>query len=158
MAITTQLYEQQQDKAARFIPVIFSQTDNEHIPTLLRPTHRHVINTEKLDAKNPKADLSTENLYRHLAGMPRVAKPKIGQLVTLPPINAQDDFEEARGTAMVTFAALPTAAGTNPAAATVMSVFVLWHQRRFRTLDSCSLPSLLFGFHHGARRVRVLIF
>jgi len=90
--ITTELYERQQDKAAKFIPIVFSAEDNQHIPMLLRPTHRHQINLEKLDIKNPRADLSAENLYRHLAGMPRVVKPRLGSRIVLPPINVQEEF------------------------------------------------------------------
>ena len=90
--ITTELYERQQDKAAKFIPIVFSAEDNQHIPTLLRPTHRHFINIEKLDVKHPGADVGTENLYRHLAGMPRVVKPKLGPKIVLPPINVQEEF------------------------------------------------------------------
>lgn len=92
--ITTELYESQQDKAAKFIPIVFSVDDNQHVPLLLRHAHRHQINIEKLDAKNPRADLSTENLYRHLAGMPRVVKPKLGPKIVLPPINVQEEIAE----------------------------------------------------------------
>ncbi|MGE0885162.1 MAG: SUMF1/EgtB/PvdO family nonheme iron enzyme [Blastocatellales bacterium] len=92
--ITTELYERQQDKAAKFIPIVFSAEDNQHIPTLLRPTHRHFINIEKLDVKHPGADVGTENLYRHLAGMPRVVKPKLGPKIMLPPINVQEEIAE----------------------------------------------------------------
>ncbi|HMZ22408.1 MAG TPA: SUMF1/EgtB/PvdO family nonheme iron enzyme [Blastocatellia bacterium] len=92
--ITTQLYEQQLDKAAKFIPVVFSPDDQQHIPLLLKSTHRHVLNLDKLNPKAPTTDLSIENLYRHLAGMPRIVKPKIGRMIVLPPINAPDEADE----------------------------------------------------------------
>ncbi|MDQ3011859.1 MAG: SUMF1/EgtB/PvdO family nonheme iron enzyme [Acidobacteriota bacterium] len=90
--ISVELY-QRQDEAAKFIPVVFSLEDAEHIPTVLRATHRHHINIEKLDVRNPKADPSTERLYRHLAKMPSVVKPKIGKMLVLPPINQQEDSD-----------------------------------------------------------------
>lgn len=92
--ITTELYQRQQDKAAKFIPVVFSADDHEHIPALLQPTHRHQINIETLDGGNPRANQSSENLCRHLAGKPRAVKPKIGQIIELPPINHREDFDE----------------------------------------------------------------
>lgn len=93
--ITTQLYEQQLDKAAKFIPIVFSFADERHVPLLLRATHRHVLNLDKLNPKDPRADLSIENLYRHLAGMPRIAKPKIGSMIFLPTINPLEEAVEA---------------------------------------------------------------
>ncbi len=92
--ITTELYQRQQDKAAKFIPVVFSADDHEHIPALLQPTHRHQINIETLDDQNPSVTQSSENLYRHLAGMPRAVKPKIGRIIELPPINRRDEVVE----------------------------------------------------------------
>lgn len=90
--ISTQLYQRQKYETAKFIPIVFSQEEDEHIPELLRATHRHYINIEKLDPKNPTSDLTTERLYRHLAKMPIVVKPRVGRMVTLPPINVQEEF------------------------------------------------------------------
>lgn len=94
--ITTELYQRQQDKAAKFVPVVFSAEDHEHIPALLQPTHRHQINIETLDDQNPRVHQSSENLYRHLAGMPRAVKPKIGRIIELPPINRREEFDEEK--------------------------------------------------------------
>ncbi len=94
--ITTELYQRQQDKAAKFIPVVFSAEDHEHIPALLQPTHRHQINIETLDDQNPRVNQSSENLYRHLAGMPRAVKPPIGRIVELPPVNRREVFEKEK--------------------------------------------------------------
>ncbi len=91
--ISAELYNRQTE-TAKFIPVVFSITDNAHIPSQLQNTQRHQLDLEKLET-----DRGFENLYRHLTGQPRVIAKPIGKMRSLPPINRREDYDEEEVTA-----------------------------------------------------------
>lgn len=69
-AIITQSLYEAQGKNDKFIPIIFSSDDAQHIPTCLRGTTHYNLS---------KKDEYTE-LYRRLTDQPRIIKPELGSL------------------------------------------------------------------------------
>lgn len=73
LAITQALYEAQ-GQNERFIPVLFSREDEEHVPDFLKAYQRYVV----------ADDDGYDALYRHLTEQPAVVKPPLGQRRILP--------------------------------------------------------------------------
>jgi hypothetical protein len=65
----------------RFIPVVLSSQDTEHIPVIMRGQNYYDISTDK----------GYEALYRHLTNQPKVLKPTIGKLKSMPPLKPKQD-------------------------------------------------------------------
>ena len=59
---------------AKFVPVVFSDEDAQHIPKPLRPFQRFVLSDS----------VGYELLYRRLSGQPRIVKPPRGSKRVLP--------------------------------------------------------------------------
>src|SRR5262245_35157617 len=74
--ITDELYSNEAVNK-RFIPVLFSADDAEHVPERLRHYMRHLIVTPD----------GYEELYRRLTNQPRVVKPQLGKLRSFEPVN-----------------------------------------------------------------------
>jgi formylglycine-generating enzyme required for sulfatase activity len=74
--ITDELYSNEAVNK-RFIPVLFSADDAEHVPERLRHYMRHLI-------AGPEG---YEELYRRLTNQPRVVKPQLGKLRSFEPVN-----------------------------------------------------------------------
>jgi hypothetical protein len=58
----------------KFLPVLFLGTSSDHIPLPLRSFTRHYVDTQE----------GYEALYRQLTNQPRVSKPTLGHLNSLP--------------------------------------------------------------------------
>jgi hypothetical protein len=58
----------------KFVPVLFSDTSPEHIPTPIKGGTRYVLDTED----------GYEDLYRRLSGQPRLLRPALGTIRPLP--------------------------------------------------------------------------
>ncbi|HJQ32733.1 MAG TPA: FxSxx-COOH system tetratricopeptide repeat protein [Pyrinomonadaceae bacterium] len=71
--ITQELYDDAGSNA-KFIPVLFSTEDSQHIPRELRGVQSYDLNSEQ----------GYEELYRRLTNQPRVTKPVLGSLKPLP--------------------------------------------------------------------------
>ena len=67
---------------SRFIPVLFEYSKVEHIPTPLQGVTRHRVDTPD----------GYEDLYRQITNQPRVTKPKLGKLKSLPPRERKPDY------------------------------------------------------------------
>ncbi len=68
----------------KFIPVLFEDGRVEHIPTPVQGVTRYRIDTPE----------GYEELYRRLTDQPRVTKPVLGKLVTLPARKRNPEFME----------------------------------------------------------------
>ena len=66
----------------RFIPVLFEYSKVEHIPTPVQGVSRYRIDTPD----------GYEDLYRQITNQPRVTKPKLGKLKSLPPRERKPDY------------------------------------------------------------------
>jgi len=100
--ITQMLYEDglQNDK---FIPVVFSQEDEKHVPRPLRPTTRYNLSDEN----------EYELLYRYLTFQPKAPKPPLGSLRSLPPRERRLRFVAPRGEAASGLASATTQGAKN---------------------------------------------
>src|SRR5512132_847321 len=58
----------------KFVPVLFSDTSPEQIPTPIKGGTRYVVDTED----------GYEDLYRRLTGQPRLLRPALGKIRPLP--------------------------------------------------------------------------
>jgi internalin A len=58
----------------KFVPVLFSDTSPEQIPTPIKGWTRYVVDTEN----------GYEDLYRRLTGQPRLLRPALGKIQPLP--------------------------------------------------------------------------
>ena len=74
-AVLSQTLYDADSRNERFIPVVFTAADADHIPVVLRGASRYVL----ADADG------YESLYRHLTGQPAVLKGDLGRPRTLPP-------------------------------------------------------------------------
>ena len=83
-AIITQNLYDAQGKNTKFIPIVFSSPDSDHIPSILRSFTRYSLDTEEEYRK----------LYRYLTNQPSVLRPPVGPLVQLPRRERQEDFSE----------------------------------------------------------------
>jgi hypothetical protein len=86
----------------KFVPVLFSDGSPGNIPTLVKGATHFVVDNER----------GYEDLYRLLTDQPRVVKPELGRLKTLPPKESK-----SRGTedgAPTPPEARPTPAGPSP--------------------------------------------
>lgn len=72
--ITQELYEDAA-KNTKFIPVVFSAEDAQHIPSILRSATYYRVDVEE----------GYEDLYRRLTAQPRVLKPALGKRRIMPP-------------------------------------------------------------------------
>jgi len=79
--ITNKLYEDE-GRNTRFIPVVFSVEDLNHIPERLQAVTRYQLNTDE----------AFEDLYRRLTDQPRVVKRPLGKLRPMPSVNRHQDF------------------------------------------------------------------
>ncbi len=79
--ITQELYEAEANNT-KFIPVVFSPEDLPYIPIVLRSATHYQVNTEK----------GYEDLYCRLTNQPRVLKPELGKLRSMPPLERIQDF------------------------------------------------------------------
>lgn len=77
--ITQELYDSEANND-KFIPVLFSSTDSEHIPVYLRGATRYVLVDDY------------EDLYRHLSNQPKRLKPALGARRSMPPLDRKEDF------------------------------------------------------------------
>ena len=59
----------------KFVPILFSDGSPEQIPTPIKGWTRYVVDTED----------GYEELYRRLTGQPRLLRPALGMIRTLPP-------------------------------------------------------------------------
>lgn len=71
--ITQELYEGAGNNK-KFIPVVLSTEDSNHIPQILRGVQSYDLSSEE----------KYEELYRRLTNQPLVTKPELGRLVPLP--------------------------------------------------------------------------
>src|SRR5512144_2930930 len=60
--------------STKFVPVLFADGSPEHIPTPVRGWSRYVVDTED----------GYDGLYRRLTGQPRLPRPALGTIRTLP--------------------------------------------------------------------------
>lgn len=74
--ITDELYSNESVNK-RFIPVLFSNDDAQHVPRKLQHYMRHLL----------AGDEGYEELYRRLTNQPRVIKPSLGKLRSFEPVN-----------------------------------------------------------------------
>jgi hypothetical protein len=72
--LNQELYEAAAENT-RFIPVVFTESDSQFIPIILRVSTRYVLDDE----------MDYERLYRRLTGQPSVIKPALGSLRPLEP-------------------------------------------------------------------------
>jgi hypothetical protein len=79
--ITQSLYDAEAGND-KFIPILFSAHDAPHIPTVLRGVTNYDVTT----------DAGYWRLYRRLTNQPEVAKPLLGELKPLPPLERQQEF------------------------------------------------------------------
>ncbi|MCI0487664.1 MAG: tetratricopeptide repeat protein [Blastocatellia bacterium] len=79
--LTQELYDTEADNT-RFIPVLFSSDDSEHIPVPIRGASRYDLSAED----------GYKSLYRHLTDQPRVVKPELGKIRPLEAKKATQDF------------------------------------------------------------------
>lgn len=77
-AIITQSLYETGGRNHKFIPVVFTGTDAEHVPSFLRPVTRYDLS----------ASSGYENLYRRLTSQPQVVKPPLGVVNALPPVQS----------------------------------------------------------------------
>lgn len=78
------IYDYNQRKKTKFIPIIFSSQQANYIPPEISGFTRYLLNTESLDS-----DRAYEDIYRHLTGQPSNKKPTLGKLKSLPPRQRQ---------------------------------------------------------------------
>ncbi len=76
--VTQHLYEAQANNT-RFIPVMFSSSDEVHVPFVLRGATRYRVDTEE----------GYVRLYRHLTAQPEVRRPELGNRRVLPPLESE---------------------------------------------------------------------
>ncbi len=76
--VTQHLYEAQANNT-RFIPVLFSSSDETHVPFVLRGTTRYRVDTKD----------GYVRLYRHLTAQPEVRRPELGNRCVLPPLESE---------------------------------------------------------------------
>jgi len=86
-AILTQELYNAEAQNTRFIPVVFSSPDTDHIPIILRSQTYYDVSTDK----------GYEALYRHLTGQPEIKKPELGKLKPMPQLNPVQDYEKLTG-------------------------------------------------------------
>ncbi len=67
---------------SRFIPILFNYCEPKHIPTPLGGSTRYHIDSPD----------GYEDLYRHITNQPRVVKPQLGKLKSLPPRERKPDY------------------------------------------------------------------
>jgi formylglycine-generating enzyme required for sulfatase activity len=77
-AILTQELYDAEARNTRFIPVVFSSPDTDHIPIILRSQTYYDVSTDK----------GYEALYRHLTGQPEITKPELGKLKPMPALKS----------------------------------------------------------------------
>ena len=65
----------------KFIPVFFESGDSSHVPGPARDTKHYSVGTEE----------GYEELYRRLTDQPRVIKPELGKLRSLPPAERKSE-------------------------------------------------------------------
>jgi len=87
----------------KFIPVLFEDGRVEHIPTPVQGVTRYRIDTPE----------GHEELYRCLTNQPRITKPVLGKLITLPARERKTDFLErphrsGSGEVKISLAKLPS--------------------------------------------------
>ena len=73
-AIVRQQLYQAGARNPRFLPVVFSEDDEEHIPTILGSFTSYNLGTPA----------GYENLYRRVTGQPDIERPRLGRLKQLP--------------------------------------------------------------------------
>jgi tetratricopeptide (TPR) repeat protein len=76
--IITQAIYDNQSRNVKFIPVILSSVDFPHVPLLLKGPSIYDISSSE----------SYDELYRRLTNQPRITKPKLGQVKSMPPRSA----------------------------------------------------------------------
>lgn len=79
--ITQELYEAEAN-TNKFIPVLFSPYNKDHIPIILRG-----FTYFKVDSKE-----DFKSLYRKLTNQPQVLKPNLGEITPMQPLNRIQDF------------------------------------------------------------------
>jgi hypothetical protein len=79
--ITQELYEAETHNT-KFIPVVFSLEDADSRPVVLRSTTYYVLNTKE----------GYETLYRRLTNQPRILKPELGKIQSMPPLERKQNF------------------------------------------------------------------
>jgi predicted phosphodiesterase len=82
-AILTQELYDAEARNTRFIPVLFSSLDTDHIPIVLKWQTYYNVSTAK----------GYEALYRHLTGQPTIARPRLGKLKPMKLLNPVQDKE-----------------------------------------------------------------
>lgn len=73
-AIIRQLIYEAGTVSSKFVPVLFTDGAPEHIPTPIKGWSRYVVDSED----------GYEHLYRRLTGQPRLPRPALGTIRTLP--------------------------------------------------------------------------
>lgn len=73
-AIIRQLIYEAGAISSKFVPVLFSGGSSEHIPTPIKGWSRYVVDSDE----------GYERLYRRLTGQPRLPRPELGAIRTLP--------------------------------------------------------------------------
>jgi hypothetical protein len=81
-AIITQDIYEAAGSSDKFIPVLFSPSDSQYRPRVLRPVTYYNVSTED----------GYEDLYRRLTNQPLIAKPELGKRRSLPPRQRQQSF------------------------------------------------------------------
>ncbi len=119
--ITQEIYEAQA-KNKKFIPIIFTDEDETHIPTILRGVTSYKVFTKE----------GYESLYRHLTSQPAILKPELGERKSMPPRERKQDIlvdskKEISKTALWNMPSQPNQFFTKDV--------VMWNEIRFRQLE-----------------------
>ncbi len=83
-AIINQNLYDAQGKNAKYIPVVFSSDDLEHIPVVLRSSSHYTVNSSR----------KYEEIYRRLTNQPSIVMPPIGNLKQFPHKERKQNFLE----------------------------------------------------------------
>jgi hypothetical protein len=84
LIITSQLYNSQ-GRNRKFIPILFTQEDESHIPAFLQGFTYYI----------PVIEQGYESLYRHLTHQPLIEKPVLGKQKAMPLRSRLQEFHEA---------------------------------------------------------------
>lgn len=85
--ITQKIYDERVN--CKYIPVLFSKADEEHVPSFLRGVTRYVLDEEA--GWRPQLEGAYRRLYRHLTGQPAVVPPAVGSVLPMPPNEISED-------------------------------------------------------------------